>query len=200
MQDGTAKNLIKLIIIALLWLTTTSYATELTNEALIKALRAGGYTLYFRHEATNWSQDDYIDKREDWLSCDPAKVRQLSEQGRQQASATGKAIRSLGIPVSRVLASPYCRTVETAKLMNLGAVQPSNDVINLRVASYFGGRNAIVKTPRASCCPSQRIAGPTPLSSPTATWHRRQPRFIPARVEASCSGRMEKEVSTSSAA
>ena len=122
---------------------------ELSRKALVQALREGGFTIYFRHEATNWSQSDHIQKTDDWLSCDGDEVRQLSAAGRQSATATGEAIRALGVPVGRVLASPYCRTVETARLMNLGEVEPSTDVINLRVADYFGGRSAVVATARA---------------------------------------------------
>jgi broad specificity phosphatase PhoE len=58
-------------------------------------------------------------------------------------------MRALGVPVGRVLASPYCRTVETARLMNLGPVKTTNDVMNLRSAGYFGGRDAIVKRARS---------------------------------------------------
>ena len=124
-------------------------APALAGKALVQALRQGGFTIYFRHEATNWSQSDDIQQTGDWLSCDGNEVRQLSTAGRQSATATGQAIRALGVPVGRVLASPYCRTVETARLMNLGEVEPSTDVINLRVADYFGGRPAVVTTARA---------------------------------------------------
>jgi len=121
----------------------------LALEAIIEALRKGGYSLYFRHEATDWSQSDKIYKAEDWLSCNGNLIRQLSSSGRMRATATGRAIQSLGIPVGKVLASPYCRTVETARLMNLGPVETSLDVINLRIAEYFGGRKAIVETAKA---------------------------------------------------
>jgi len=115
---------------------------------LIQALQNGGYNLYFRHEATEWSQQDLVQKKGDWLSCDGTKIRQLSEQGRQRAKRTGEAMRRLEIPVSEVLASPYCRTMETARQLGLGDVQASTDVINMRVAEYFGGREAVVKTAR----------------------------------------------------
>jgi phosphohistidine phosphatase SixA len=118
-------------------------------EALIELLRDGGYSLYFRHEATDWSQSDDIRKVGDWLSCDGSRIRQLSSSGRKRATATGQAIQSLGIPIGKVLASPYCRTLETARLMNLGPVESTTDVINLRVAEYFGGRDAIVETAKA---------------------------------------------------
>ena len=142
------------LIIVTLWSMVPVRAMDhisagLSGEPLVEALREGGFTIYFRHEATNWAQSDLIQKSGDWLSCDVARVRQLSSTGRQSAAATGEAIRQLGIPVSRVLASPYCRTVETASLMNLGEVMPTSDVINMRVAEYFGGRSAVVATARA---------------------------------------------------
>ncbi len=123
--------------------------TMLPDQELVAKLKAGGYNLYFRHEATDWSQNDQVNRAQDWLSCDGNRMRQLSSKGRANAEATGKAIRSLGIPVSQVLASPYCRTVETARLMGLGTVKPTTEVMNLRVAEYFGGRSAIVATARA---------------------------------------------------
>ncbi len=121
----------------------------LTDEALVKTLRAGGYNLYLRHMATNWSQQDTVHEAGDWLSCNSNLMRQLSSAGRETASAVGEAIRSLGIPIGKVLASPYCRTVESARLMQLGTVEIITDVMNLRAAGYFGGRASIIATARA---------------------------------------------------
>ena len=47
---------------------------------------------------------------------DCATQRNLDAQGRAQSVAIGASFRDLGIPVSRVLASPFCRTLETAAL------------------------------------------------------------------------------------
>lgn len=124
-------------------------APALSGESLVEALRGGGFNIYFRHAATDWSRSDRVREAGDWTSCDPARIRQLSDAGRETARAVGRAIRALGIPVAKVLASPYCRTVETARLMDLGPVQTTTDVMNMRVAEYFGGRQAIVKTARA---------------------------------------------------
>lgn len=123
-------------------------AGELRGTALAEALRGGGYNLYFRHVATDWSQQDRVTKAADWTDCDPTRMRQLSDSGRDTARAIGAAIRRLGIPVGEVLASPYCRTVETAKLMDIGAVRTSTDVINMRVAAYFGGKQAVIASAR----------------------------------------------------
>jgi len=138
------------LLASLLALTAPVCAQQApSDQALIEALRQGGYNLYMRHEATDWSQYDDVRQRDDWLSCDGSRIRQLSEQGRQNAQRTGKAMRSLNIPVSEVLASPYCRAMETARQLGLGDVLASNDVINLRVADYFGGDDVIIATARA---------------------------------------------------
>lgn len=123
--------------------------TLLTDLALVEALRNGGYNIYFRHASTDWSQSDNLRQAGDWLKCEPTQMRQLSDAGRADAVAIGDAIRKLDIPVSEVLASPYCRTVETARLMGLGEVTTTTEVMNLRAAEYFSGRAAIVATARA---------------------------------------------------
>jgi len=147
---GCRKRLVRhLLLIGLLALPVPIDALETAgDQALIEALQQGGYNLYVRHEATDWSQQDAVRQMNDWLSCDGSRMRQLSEQGRQRAVRTGAAMRSLGIPVSEILASPYCRTMETARQMGLGDVTASTEVINLRVAEYFGGREAVIATAR----------------------------------------------------
>lgn len=142
-----------LILLALMVLsgerTFADTKPALTHKALVTALRQGGYNLYFRHVATDWSQSDNVREAGDWLSCDGSRMRQLSNAGRESAMAIGDAMRTLGIPVGRVLASPYCRTVETARLMQLGPVETTTAVMNLRSAEYFGGTARIVATAQA---------------------------------------------------
>ncbi|CAG1011297.1 hypothetical protein RHIZO_03982 [Rhizobiaceae bacterium] len=94
-------------------------APQLSGPALLAALRAGGVTLYFRHTATDFSQSD-----ERFVAGDCATQRNLTDEGRRDARAIGDALRRLGIPVGEVLASPWCRTMETARLM-LGRATPS---------------------------------------------------------------------------
>jgi broad specificity phosphatase PhoE len=123
-------------------------AAEIEGRALVAALRDGGYNIYFRHAATDWSQNDQVTQAGDWDSCDPGRMRQLSEAGRQTAGAIGDAFRALQVPVGQVFASPYCRTIETARYMRLGPVQTTTDIMNLRVAEYFGGTSAIAERAR----------------------------------------------------
>jgi len=84
----------------------------LTGSALVSALRAGGFVLYFRHTSTDFGQSD--ESMTSFEDC--SGQRNLTDKGRSEAHAIGAAIHELRIPVGRVLASPFCRTVETAML------------------------------------------------------------------------------------
>ena len=123
-------------------------AQELQGEALVEALRGGGYNIYFRHAATDWGQNDRVEAAGDWTSCDPAKMRQLSSQGRATARRIGDAIRALGVPVAKVLSSEYCRARETARFMDLGPVTATRDIMNMRAAAYVGGDEAAIRRAR----------------------------------------------------
>lgn len=123
-------------------------AQEIEGDALVRMLRDGGYNIYFRHAPTDWGQDDEVDAAGDWTSCDPAEMRQLSSQGRAMARRIGEAIRALGVPVEEVLSSEYCRARETARLMGLGPVSRTPDIMNMRAAAYVGGRQAVIRRAR----------------------------------------------------
>ena len=51
--------------------------------------------------------------------------RNLDERGREQARALGEAFRQHGVRVNRVLSSPWCRCLETARLLAVGPVETS---------------------------------------------------------------------------
>ena len=86
---------------------------SLAGPALHAALLRGGYVLYFRHGATDFGQNDSA--MTGYEDC--ARQRNLTDRGRDDARAIGAAIRRLRIPVTSVLASPFCRTRETAELI-----------------------------------------------------------------------------------
>ncbi len=112
-------------------------------------MQQGGYTLYIRHVSTDWSQYDNVQilHHGDWESCNPNQIRQLSKAGRKDARTIGKAIKALNIKISAIYASPYCRTVETASLMELGVdIQKTYDIMNMRAVDYVGGREHVIKT------------------------------------------------------
>jgi phosphohistidine phosphatase SixA len=85
---------------------------SLRGAELLVALHGGGYIIYFRHADTDHTQRDTPGQ----TPQDCGKQRNLTDRGRDHARAIGQAIRALTIPIGPVLASPLCRTVETATL------------------------------------------------------------------------------------
>ena len=39
------------------------------DDELVRSLRKGGYSIYFRHSQTDWTQHDQIYQAGDWTSC-----------------------------------------------------------------------------------------------------------------------------------
>ena len=85
---------------------------QLSSAQLLSALKAGGYVLYFRHTSTDFGQNDNAMKSFE----DCANQRNLLDKGRAEARRIGAAVKRLELPIGEVMASPYCRTVETATL------------------------------------------------------------------------------------
>ena len=98
-------------------------ASELKGAALLQALRRGGYVIYFRHTATDFSKRD--DAMKSYDDCDNQRL--LSPQGREDARRIGEAIRELKLPVGEVFASPMCRTMDHARL-TFGRAPPRPEV------------------------------------------------------------------------
>lgn len=99
------------------------------GPALVDALRRGGFVIYFRHAATDFSQTD----REPVDYADCSRQRNLNARGRSDARAIGAAIRRLRVPIDVVLSSRFCRTRQTAQLA-FGRVRPWTDLTSLRIA------------------------------------------------------------------
>jgi len=85
----------------------------LDDERLAMALRTGGYVIYFRHTATDFSKSD--SQMRTYGDC--TNQRLLSDVGRQDARDIGLRIRALRPAQGEVLASPLCRTMEHARLV-----------------------------------------------------------------------------------
>ena len=102
----------RLIAALLPWLLWASAAFAQPAFDVVKSLRQGGYVLYMRHASTDFSQNDSAMRSYE----DCANQRNLTDKGRGEARSVGEQIRRLRIPVGEVLASPFCRTMETARL------------------------------------------------------------------------------------
>ena len=86
--------------------------------SLVETLRAGGNVIYMRHVTADVGND--VQRSGEWWKKCGEGHRMLSDRGRADAAKVGEAIRRLGIPISEVLCSEYCRAVETARLLALG--------------------------------------------------------------------------------
>ena len=110
------RSLILLLTFALLQVASFQVAAQsptLSGPALVKALRDGGLIMYFRHASTDFGQND--DQMTGYEDC--AKQRNLTDRGRAEAREIGIAVKRLELPIGDVLASPFCRTMETARLI-----------------------------------------------------------------------------------
>jgi broad specificity phosphatase PhoE len=90
----------------------------------VDRLREGGYVVTFRHAAT----DSGVDTTEDLSDC--SRQRNLDAEGRRQSREIGRAFERLDIAVGRVMASPFCRTRDTARIA-FGRVQPSPALLSV---------------------------------------------------------------------
>jgi phosphohistidine phosphatase SixA len=106
--------------LALLALVCSAAAQTLAGEALVKALREGGYVIVMRHASSPQKIPDKQTANPD----NTKPERQLDAEGRSTATALGEALRDLKIPIGEVLVSPAYRTMETARLAKLSDPKP----------------------------------------------------------------------------
>jgi phosphohistidine phosphatase SixA len=119
-------------------------AAALQGAQLLAALRRGGHVVYFRHTATDFSRGD--EGMKDYADCEHQRL--LSAQGRRDATQIGQRIRALGLPIGEVFASPYCRTMEHARLM-LTDVTPNVEVREAKGGDYAGLKRLLASPVRA---------------------------------------------------
>lgn len=84
---------------------------NLNGQALLDALRQGGYVIVMRHATTEAKPDaPHVDL------ADCATQRNLTPEGRTMARSIGSAFDQLQIPLGRVVSSPFCRAEDTGAL------------------------------------------------------------------------------------
>jgi phosphohistidine phosphatase SixA len=94
-------------------------AAQTTSAALIRRVQAGGCVLLMRHAASPMATPDAATAEPD----NPTHERQLDAEGKTSAIALGQALKTLGVPVGRVLSSPTYRAQQTARLARLPTPQ-----------------------------------------------------------------------------
>jgi broad specificity phosphatase PhoE len=100
------------------------------DSATWAALRRDGAVALVRHADAPGVGDP-----PGWKLGDCPSQRNLSEAGRAQAGALGARLKAERIPIARVLASPWCRTTETATLLDVGEVRAEPTFANAFVLS-----------------------------------------------------------------
>jgi broad specificity phosphatase PhoE len=87
-------------------------APAAANEDAWALLKTGGQVVLLRHAITTPGVGDPPGMRLD----DCGTQRNLTETGRADSRRVGEAFRARNVPVDRVLSSPWCRCLETARL------------------------------------------------------------------------------------
>lgn len=116
----TTTTLLRLLAAGLLLIALpASAAATLDEAALWQALQTPGHAVLMRHAEAPGLGDP-----PDFRIDDCGTQRNLSPEGRAQATAIGERLRAHGIGRARVHSSLWCRCLDSARLLGFGAVEP----------------------------------------------------------------------------
>jgi phosphohistidine phosphatase SixA len=93
---------------------------------VLEDMKKGGYVVVVRHGRTDESASTKDDSPLDLSTC--AGQLMLNEAGKRQAQAIGEAFKKAEVPVGQVIASTYCRAMETGRLA-FGKAEPSDALL-----------------------------------------------------------------------
>jgi phosphohistidine phosphatase SixA len=113
------------------------------DPPLASAMQRGGLVLVLRHAATDFSKPD----QDRVVLSDCRTQRNLDAQGRADSRTIGRGVRRLRLRIGRVLASPFCRTKETARLA-FGRFAVSGALLNTVVAEHDARWRAQIRAAR----------------------------------------------------
>ncbi|MEO8507512.1 MAG: histidine phosphatase family protein [Betaproteobacteria bacterium] len=134
------------IVLMLLFVAAPTRA----DDTLWALLAQGGQVVLIRHAVTDPGVGDPPGFKLD----DCRTQRNLSAAGRPEAQRLGASLRAHGVPIARVLASPWCRTLETARLALGVEAQKEPALSNLfehghnRERQLAGFRKLVADAPR----------------------------------------------------
>ena len=125
LRESSRGRLALAILVAALCAAFVAARASSADPSLGAGLKRGGLVLVLRHAATDFSKPD----QDPVVLDDCSTQRNLSARGRVAAHAIGYHARRLGLKIGTVLASPYCRTLETARLA-FGRARASRTLLN----------------------------------------------------------------------
>lgn len=132
-----------------------AHGQTLSSDALVSALRQGGHVLVMRHATSPREAPDKQTANPDNTKLE----RQLDAAGRAGATAMGKALRDLKIPIGQVFTSPTYRALETVTFAQLAT--PSS------VTELGDGGQSMQGVPEAQAAWLRERAGQLPQSGNT---------------------------------
>ena len=118
--------LISVLLLAVVTVGAASPPWAAADDALWTLLKNGRQIVLVRHAVTTAGVGD----PPGFKLKDCATQRNLTEEGRAAARRLGDAFREHGVPVGRVLSSPWCRCLDTARLA-FGPPEVSKPLSNL---------------------------------------------------------------------
>lgn len=110
------RSVFRFLIVCAIFSATHVVADE---QQLIEQMQSGNVVLMMRHANAPGMGDP---ANFDVLDC--ATQRNLDDAGREQAKAIGRWLRDHNIQTVKLYSSQWCRCLETARLMQMGAVTP----------------------------------------------------------------------------
>ncbi len=113
----TAQSILGLAVLAVLVAGATTAARA--GDEVAAKLAEPGHIAMMRHALAPGTGDPAVFQLDD---C--STQRNLSEAGRRQSRRTGDFLRGVGVNEAHVFSSQWCRCVDTAKLLDLGPVEP----------------------------------------------------------------------------
>jgi phosphohistidine phosphatase SixA len=107
-------------------LTTMPSLAQSAMRDVLEDMKKGGYVVVVRHGRTDESAQTKDQSPLDLSNCSGQLM--LNEMGKRQARAIGEAFKKAEVPVGQVIASTYCRAMETGRLA-FGKAEPSDALL-----------------------------------------------------------------------
>jgi phosphohistidine phosphatase SixA len=122
----------------------------LSADSLLMAMRKGGYTMIWRHGATDRSVQEPMN----YQNTPRFQQRNLTDKGISDSKMVGAIFKAAGVPVGDVISSPMYRTRETAEYAFgrvtdtplLRQLDPSPEQRQLLAAEPAAGTNRVIVT------------------------------------------------------
>ena len=140
-----------LVSAAFLVAAPPAQSAELRREALMDALKSGGYTVIIRHARTDRSFNEVRDP----VPTKRIEQRNLNDDGIRDAALMGVVLRRYDIKFAEVISSPMYRCVETAEMaygkptvttMDLRVFPPTPEQAALVARAPKAGTNRLIVT------------------------------------------------------